>query len=67
MKKTALNPTQQIADLRTTKQLAKECRKPISTIQRWTRQGIIPCVELGWRTKFYDRQAVRDALMRKMK
>jgi hypothetical protein len=67
MKTANPTPMQEIANLRTAKQIAKGCNKPVSTIQRMTRQGLIPCISLGWRTKLYDPKSVRDALMNLMK
>src|SRR4051794_23919175 len=48
----------------TTKQLADQMGKPVSTIQRWARIGIIPSIQAGWRTRLYDPEAVRSALLR---
>jgi DNA-binding transcriptional MerR regulator len=42
--------------------LAKELKKPDSTIQRWARMKIIPSIRVGWRTRLYDPDAVRKAL-----
>lgn len=47
-----------------TKEIAEEMQKPRSTIQRWARQGLIPSVRAGWRTRLYDPEAVKQALMR---
>jgi DNA-binding transcriptional MerR regulator len=49
----------------TAKELALEYNKPVSTIQRWARLKIIPCIQLGHRTRLYDREAVRRALLKK--
>jgi hypothetical protein len=49
----------------TVKVIADEYERPISTIRRWARQRIIPCVQVGWRTKLFDPEAVRRALMKK--
>ncbi|MBA2271364.1 MAG: helix-turn-helix domain-containing protein [Chthoniobacterales bacterium] len=46
----------------TTKELAKEIGRPVSTIQRWTRMRVIPQIRAGWRTRLYDPSAVRRAL-----
>jgi DNA-binding transcriptional MerR regulator len=48
-----------------TKDIAEEYDKPISAVQRWARMGIIPVVKVGHRTRYYDPEAVRKALLRK--
>jgi DNA-binding transcriptional MerR regulator len=48
--------------LLTTKELAVEMRRPVSTIQRWARIRLIPSIYAGWRTRLYDPEAVRRAL-----
>jgi hypothetical protein len=48
-----------------TKAIAQEYKKPISTIQRWVRLGIIPSIQIGHRTWLFDPEAVRKALLEK--
>jgi len=49
----------------TTREMAAEVQKPVSTIQRWSRERLIPFINAGWRTKLYDPEAVRKALLKK--
>jgi len=53
--------------LMTTKQLAEEYDKPISTIQRWARRRIIPSIQVGHRTQLFDQEAVHRALLKRTK
>jgi hypothetical protein len=48
-----------------TKAIAQEYEKPISTIQRWVRRGIILSIQVGHRTWLFDPEAVRKALLEK--
>jgi DNA-binding transcriptional MerR regulator len=52
-------------NLLNSRELAVECGKPVSTIQRWARQRIIPSIPVGWRTRLFDPEAVRKALLKK--
>lgn len=47
-----------------TKELAADLNKPISTVQRWARMRLIPCIRLGHRTRLYDPERVRAALQK---
>jgi excisionase family DNA binding protein len=47
------------------KTIADEYQKPKSTIQRWARKGLIPCIRMGWRTLLFDPEAVHRALLKK--
>jgi excisionase family DNA binding protein len=49
----------------TTKELAADLNKPESTILRWARMRVIPSIQLGWRTRLYDPEAVRAALLKR--
>jgi excisionase family DNA binding protein len=51
--------------LLTTKELAAKAEKPVSHIQRLARQRIIPSIVVGWRTRLFDEEAVRKALLRR--
>jgi hypothetical protein len=53
------------ARLVTTKQIADNYNKPISAIQRWVRQGIIPSIPVGHRTQLFDPEAVHRALLKR--
>jgi len=53
------------AKLLSAKELAAEYNKPVSTIQRWSRQRLIPSIQLGHRTQLFDREAVRRALLKR--
>ena len=48
-----------------TKKMAKQIDKPISAVQRMARMRIIPSVRIGWRTRLYDPEAVRRALLKR--
>ena len=48
-------------------ELASELHEPVFTIKRWSRQGIIPTIDLGWRTKRFDLASVRAALLKRQK
>jgi DNA-binding transcriptional MerR regulator len=52
-------------NLVTTKQIAKEYDKPVSAVRRWARMRIIPSIQVGWRTRLFDPEAVRRALLKK--
>lgn len=47
-----------------TKELAGELNKPISTVQRWARMRLIPHMSLGHRTKLYALDKVLAALQK---
>jgi hypothetical protein len=49
----------------TTKAIAEEYEKPVSAVQRWARMRIIPSIQVGWRTRLFDPEAVRRALLKK--
>lgn len=51
-------------NLLTTKGLAGELDKPVSTVRRWSRMGLIPVIKVGWRTRLYDPERVRAALQK---
>jgi hypothetical protein len=46
-------------------ELARQWDKPVSTIRRWTRLRIIPVIDAGFRTKYYDPEAVKRALLKR--
>jgi excisionase family DNA binding protein len=52
-------------DLMTTREVAADIGRPVSTIQRWMRDRKIPYIDVGWRTKLFDPEEVRKALLRK--
>jgi DNA-binding transcriptional MerR regulator len=52
-------------NLLSTKEMAAEFQKPVSTIQRWARMRLIPSISLGHRTRLFDPEAVRRALLKK--
>jgi excisionase family DNA binding protein len=52
-------------DLMTTREIAADIRRPVSTIQRWMRERKIPYIDAGWRTKLFNPEDVRKALLRK--
>jgi len=51
--------------LLTAQELARQWKKPVSAIRRWTRLRVIPHVSVGFRSKYYDPQAVKDALLKR--
>jgi DNA-binding transcriptional MerR regulator len=48
-----------------TKGIAAELSKSVPTIQRWARMRVIPSIRVGWRTRLYDLEAVRRALLKR--
>jgi len=48
-----------------TKKMAKQIDKPVSAVQRMARMRIIPSIRLGWRSRLFDPEAVRCALLKK--
>jgi hypothetical protein len=58
-----MNATQR--RLLTAPELARQWNKPVSAIRRWSRLRIIPHVDAGFRTKYYDPEAVRRALLKR--
>jgi hypothetical protein len=48
-----------------TKQMAADIEKPVAMVQRWARMRLIPVVKVGWRSQFFDPDAVRKALLKK--
>ena len=48
-----------------TKKMAKQLDKPVSAVQRLARMRVIPSIQVGWRTRLYDPEAVRLALLKK--
>jgi hypothetical protein len=48
-----------------TKKMAKQLDKPVSAVQRLARMRVIPSIQVGWRTRLYDPEAVRRALLKK--
>jgi len=51
--------------LLSTRQLAAEIERPVSAVQRWARMRLIPSIRIGWRTQYFDPEAVRRALLKK--
>jgi len=51
----------------TADELATELKVAVFTINRWRRNGIIPHLDLGDRTKRFDLASVRAALLRRQK
>jgi DNA-binding transcriptional MerR regulator len=45
--------------------MAKELGKSVPAVQRWARMRIIPSIQVGWRTRLYDPEAVHRALLKK--
>lgn len=58
-----MNKAKQSLNLTDTKGMAKAANKPVSTIQRWSRMRIIPSISVGHRSKLYDVEAVKRALL----
>jgi hypothetical protein len=52
-------------NLLSTKEMAKDIEKPVSVIQRWARMRLIPVVKVGWRSQYFDPEAVRKALLKR--
>jgi hypothetical protein len=48
-----------------TKGMAADIGRPVSAVQRWARMRIIPSIQVGWRTRLFDPDAVRRALLKK--
>lgn len=48
-------------------ELASELHEPLFTVLRWSRDGIIPVIDLGYRTKRFDLESVRAALLKRQK
>jgi len=48
-----------------TKGMAEQLGRPVSAVQRWARMRIIPSIQVGWRTRLFDPEAVRRALLKK--
>jgi hypothetical protein len=48
-----------------TKKMAKQIDKPVSAVQRMARMRIIPSIRVGWRTRLFDPEAVRHALLKR--
>jgi predicted site-specific integrase-resolvase len=49
----------------TAKELAERLGEKIFTIQRWGRAKVIPVIDLGHRTKRFDFESVKAALLRR--
>jgi hypothetical protein len=49
----------------TAEELAVALNEPPYTINQWRRRGIIPTIDLGYRTKRYDLESVRAALLKR--
>jgi hypothetical protein len=49
-----------------TKTIATEYGRSNAAIMRWARERIIPSIRLGWRTRLYDPESVRAALLKRM-
>jgi hypothetical protein len=47
----------------TTKAIAEEYGRSTGVIMHWAREGIISSLRLGWRTRLYDPEQVRAALV----
>jgi hypothetical protein len=56
------NPSLNLID---TKGLATAINKPISAVQRMARLRLIPSIRIGHRTRLYDVEAVRRALLKR--
>jgi excisionase family DNA binding protein len=56
--------TAQTEELQTAEEIAKRYRVGTATVQRWTREGRIPCVRPSRRVVRYDPEAVERALER---
>jgi hypothetical protein len=48
-----------------TKKMAAQIDKPVSAVQRMARMRIIPSIRVGWRTRLFDPEAVRRALLKR--
>lgn len=48
-----------------TKGMAKQLGKPVSAVQRLARMRIIPSIQLGHRSRLYDVESVRRALLKR--
>jgi hypothetical protein len=49
----------------TDEELANELHEKVYTINQWRRRGIIPVLDLGYRTKRYDLASVKAALLKR--
>jgi DNA-binding transcriptional MerR regulator len=51
----------------TAKELSAELRQKVFTIHRWRREGLIPHIDVGYRTKLFDLESVKAALLKRQK
>jgi hypothetical protein len=49
----------------TGEELASALNERLYTINKWRRKGIIPAIDLGHRTKRYDFESVKAALLKR--